>query len=154
MNRFESALKTIGKFALKIVDTAITVEQKVAPVAAVLLPQFAPEIDLANRAAGWIKFTEQSFAAVGKQANGPAKLQAVVEAVSADYDAFIKAQLPGGSVLQDAESFAASKADYVNSIVKGMNAFSIPAGSVVASAEALIVAAAAKAAPTPAPQPA
>jgi hypothetical protein len=147
-NKFESALKTIGKDFLKVVNFGVTIEQKAAPVAAALFPQFAPEIDLANKTAAWIKLTEQSFAAAGQQSNGPAKLDAMVAAISADYDAFIKAQLPGSAVLQDAESFAASKADYVNSIVKGIDAFSVPAGSTVATAEALIVASAVKAAAT------
>jgi hypothetical protein len=146
MNKFESVLKTIGKGALKVLDFTMTVEQKVAPVAKVFLPQFGAEIDLATKTANWIKFTEQSFTVVGQQTNGPAKLQAMVAAISSDYDAFIQAQLPGGSVLADAESYAASKADYVNALVKGINAFSTKAGAVVASGETLIVAAAAKAA--------
>jgi hypothetical protein len=147
-NSFVSFLKSFGAGVKKVVDTAMSIEQKAAPFLAVAVPTLAPEIDIANRVVTMIKTAEGTYTAVGQQANGPAKLQAVVGAISTDFDAWINLQLPGGATLQDAENYAASKSDFVNSVVKALNSFSATqqVGTVVSTGEALIAASAAKAA--------
>jgi hypothetical protein len=147
-NSFVSFLKSFGAGVKKVVDAAMSIEQKAAPFLAAAVPELAPEIDIANRVVTMIKTAEGTYAAVGQQANGPAKLQAVVSAIGTDFDAWISLQLPGGATLQDAENYAASKSDFVNSVVRALNSFAVTqsAGVVVSTGEALIAASAAKAA--------
>jgi hypothetical protein len=147
-NVFVKFLKSFGAGVKKVVDAAMSIEQKAAPFVIMADPALAPVVDIANRVVAMIKTAEGTYAAVGQQANGPAKLQAVVAAISTDFDAWINLQLPGGATLQDAENYAASKANFVNSVVEALNSFAATqsVGVMVSTGEALIAASAAKAA--------
>jgi len=147
-NSFVSFLKSVGGAVVKVVNTVVGVEQKAEPFVEAMLPQTIPFFSIADRAIALIKTAEGSYAAVGQAANGPAKLAAVESAITQDFDAWIKLQLPGDVVLQDAENYAASKSGFINSLVQALNSFSATqsAGVAVATGEALIAASAAKAA--------
>jgi hypothetical protein len=147
-NRFVSFLRSVGGVVVKVVNIAIGVEQKAEPFVEAALPQTIPIFSIADRAIALIKTAEGSYAAVGQAANGPAKLAAVESAISQDFDAWIRLQLPGDVKLQDAENYAASKKGFINSLVQALNSFSATQqiGAAVATGEALIAASAANAA--------
>jgi hypothetical protein len=145
-------LKSVGSAVVKVANKVIGVEQKAEPFVETMLPQTVPFFSIADRAITLIKTAEGSYAAVGQAANGPAKLAAVESAISQDFDAWIKLQLPGDVKLQDAENYAASKKGFINSLVQALNSFTATqqVGAAVATGEALIAASAAKAAVAPA----
>jgi len=142
-----SFLKSVGSVVVKIVNKVIGIEQTVEPFVETMLPQSIPFFSIADRAIALIKTAEGSYAAVES-------------AISQDFDAWIKLQLPGDVKLQDAENYMASKKGFINSLVQALNSFTATQqiGAAVATGEALIAASAAKAANTattkPAPTPA
>lgn len=147
-----SFLKAIGHETVKIVDLIIRGEQAAAPFVVSLDPALRPFFDVAGVVIGVIQKVEAEFAVVGQAANGPAKLQAAIAAAGGSIDAWIKAQLPGGAKIQDAANYVASKQDLVNALVKMLNSYAPTqgVGNIVATADAVIAAAAVKAA-VPAP---
>lgn len=147
-NKFVSFLKSVGTVTLKVLDKGIQIFQKVEPGLQQAFPGATPFLAIADQIVAWIKQTEANFAAVGQTSNGPAKLNAVVAAMSTSFDQWIQSQLPGDVKLQDAANYLAGKQAIVNGFVQVLNSFSATqeAGAAVATGETIIAAAAAKAA--------
>lgn len=150
LTRFGQAVAKILGIAAKGVSAAEPIVDKVAvPLAEVLLPQFTPEIQMAASWAGkafnLILLNESTFQAVGQASNGPAKLQAVLDGIGADFDAWVTGSFPGGAELMKEETFISAKAayltNYVNETVAFLNKFQgsttvQPTASAVAAASA------------------
>lgn len=128
------ALGFIAKEAVPIAEAAGT-------VATIFFPALAPEIALAenlvSKIANQATVTEAAFLAVGSGANGPAKLQAVVNAVGPEIDAWVANAFPGA-----ARASSLAKEGLVNAVVALLNdidgnlALTTPTASAVAAASA------------------
>lgn len=147
-----SWLKKFGEGVVKVVDfiagKAVPVAEAAGAVVEAVEPQLAPEINVAeslvSRIAQQAQVTEGAMAAVGQGSNGPAKLQAVVNAVGPEIDAWVQNQFPGA-----AKASNTVKAGLVNAVVAVLNdvdgnlALSAPTPSSVAAASAASAAVAA-----------
>jgi hypothetical protein len=152
-----SWLKKFGQDVVKVIDfvagKAAPIAQAAGAVAETLLPQFAPEINVAEnlvtKIANQAAATEAAFNAVGLASSGPAKLQAVLNSVTPELNAWVQAAFPGA-----AQVSAAASAGLVNAVVGILNdidgnlALTTPTGSAVVAASAASAAVAAVAAKT------
>lgn len=106
----------VGQILGVIAKDAEPVEKVAAATATALLPQFSSEIayadNLATRILQQVSTTEGAFVAVGQSTNGPAKLQAVVQATSDEMNQWVTNNFGGSAQISDA-----SKAGLVNAIV-------------------------------------
>ncbi len=144
----ESWLKRVGHdvgVALGFVaKEAVPIAQAAGSVVATLLPQFAPEINMAenlvSKIASQATVTEGAFAAVGQASNGAAKLQAVLSSVGPEIDAWVTSSFPGATALS-----ATAKAGLVNAVVGILNDIK-PSLGLTATASAVSAGAAASAA--------
>jgi hypothetical protein len=92
------------------------IEHDAAVVAEIALPQFAPEImvadNLASRILSQVKVTEAAFSVTNQATNGPAKLQAVLTSIGPEIDAWVANNFPGAKQVS-----TTAKAGVVNAIV-------------------------------------
>jgi hypothetical protein len=127
-----SWLSKVGAFIGKVFNIAKQVEPTAAAVASVLVPQFAPEITLANdlfsKIASEAVAVEGTFAAAGNATgSGPQKLEAVLANIGPDIDAWVAANFPGSKQLS-----AVAKTGLINSVVAVLNELEPPVGATVA----------------------
>jgi hypothetical protein len=119
-----SWLKKFGQEVVKVVDfvagKAAPIAQAAGSVVSALLPQFAPEISIAENLVSSIakqaQVTEATFAQIGQASNGPAKLQAVLSSVGPQIDQWVANSFPGA-----AAASATVKAGLVNAVVAVLN---------------------------------
>ena len=121
-----SWLAKVGAFMGKILGLAQKAEPSAVAVAEALLPQFAPEIalanDLFNKIVKYCLVAETTAAAAGTATgSGPQKLAQVLTAVEPMLDAWVAANFPGSKPLS-----AVVKAGIVNSIVAALNELATP----------------------------
>jgi hypothetical protein len=113
-------LKIVAKDAAPAADTA-------AKVAAVMFPQFAPEISAADNLFDAIArealTAEVMDQAAAQAKGGPAKLQAVLGTMGPAIDEWVKDKFPGANAVSNA-----AKAGLVNAVVYLMNEVAPPAG--------------------------
>lgn len=123
-----SWLSRVGSFLGKILGVVQKIEPTAEAVAAAMLPQFAPEIaladDLFNKLVKQALIAETTMAAAGTATGtGPQKLAKVLAAVGPDLDAWVSANFPGQKQVS-----AVTKSGIVNAIVALLNELSPPAG--------------------------
>lgn len=144
-----SWLKKLGQDVVKVLGVAQKVESAAEPVVEALLPASIPAFSIFDRIISLITSTESAFAAVGLQSSGPAKLNAVLAAVTSLLDGWVTSNLPGGADIVKGEQYIAARAAnataYVNAAVAFLN--SLPASATTAvTPEAVAAASAAQAA--------
>lgn len=141
-----SWLKKFGQEVVKVVEfvagKAAPIAQAAGGVVSTLLPQFAPEISVAENLVSSIakqaQVTEATFAQVGQASNGPAKLQAVLSSVGPEIDQWVANSFPGA-----ATASATVKAGLVNAVVAVLNdvdpnlALAAPTPTAVSAASAV-----------------
>lgn len=123
----ESWLSKVGAFLGKILGIAQKAEPSAVAVADALLPQFAPEIALANdifnRVVKWCLVAETSAAAAGQATgSGPQKLEAVLQQIGPLLDAWVAANFPGQKQVS-----AVAKSGLINAVVAILNELEPPA---------------------------
>lgn len=147
-----SWLKKFGQDILKVLGfigkEAVPIAQAAGSVISVLDPALAPLITVAeslvSKIATQASVTEAAFTAVGQASNGPAKLQAVLDAIGPEMDGWVAAAFPGAKQIS-----SAAKAGLVNAVVAILNdvdgnlALTTPTPAAVAAAAAAQSAAAA-----------
>jgi hypothetical protein len=114
-----SWLQHFGQILSKVLGVVTkdgaTIEKLAVPVAEALLPQFTPEIAIADNLATsilkQITVTQGVAAAVGTANTGPAKLQAVTAGITAEFNAWIGSAFPGATAVS-----AAAKSGLVQAI--------------------------------------
>jgi hypothetical protein len=114
-----SWLQHFGQVIAKVLGVVskdgATIEKLAAPVAEALLPQFAPEIQVADNLATnilkQITVTQAAAAAVGTANTGPEKLQAVTDGITSEFNAWIASAFPGATSVS-----AAAKSGLVQAI--------------------------------------
>lgn len=140
-----SWLKKFGQDVLKVLGfvakEAAPIAESAGAVVSILFPAFAPAIaageNLVANIANQASVTEAAYNAVGSGANGPAKLQAVLNAVGPEIDAWVQAAFPGA-----AQVSAIAKAGLVDAVVAILNdidanlALTTPTAAAVAAASA------------------
>ena len=125
----ESWLSKVGGFFGKILGFAQKAEPTAVTLAEALLPQFAPEIavanDLFNRIAKQVIVAETTMAAVGQATgSGAQKLEQVLAAIGPDIDQWVANNFPGQKQLS-----VISKTGIVNAIVAALNELAPPAAT-------------------------
>lgn len=127
----------LGKVASVFVKEASTAEPLVAKVAEALLPQFAPEIAIADglvtKITKQVIVTEGIAAAASTATSSQDKLNAVIAGIGPELDAWIANMFPGAQKVATAE-----KAGLVNAVVAIVN--KQPANVILASASSSVVA--------------
>lgn len=131
-----SWLQHFGQILAKVLGVVAkdgaSIEKLAAPVAEALMPQFAPEIALADNLATnilkQITVTQGAAAAVGTANTGPEKLQAVTDGITSEFNAWIAAAFPGAK-----EVSAASKSGLVQAIYNIANEIEAPTAQAVAT---------------------
>jgi pyruvate kinase len=122
----QSLLSKIGGFLGKVLGIAQKVEPTAATVAEALLPQFAPEIalanDLFNKIVKQALIAEATAAAAGTAVGtGPQKLAQVLAAIGPDLDAWVANNFPGNKQVTEV-----TKSGLVNAIVALLNELAPP----------------------------
>ena len=115
-----SFLKKIGQVIGKILGIAAKdaapIASQAAAVASVLLPQFAPEIAMADNLVSNIAkqaiITESLAAAASTPVPGQTKLDTVLANIGPEIDAWVASSFPGATAVS-----TASKAGLVNAVV-------------------------------------
>jgi hypothetical protein len=139
-----SWLKKIGNVVAKIVGAVVKVEPGIVRVAEIALPEFAPEIALADglfsKALSLVVTSQGVFTAVGQASNNAGKLAAVLAGFGQEMDAYIATNFPGAKALS-----LDVKTKYVNVMVAIANeldgeaiATNPPASTIVAATAATI----------------
>lgn len=123
----ESWLSKVGHFMGKILGIAQKAEPSAVNIAEALLPQFAPEIALAddifNKIVKWALVAETSASAAGSATGtGPQKLEAVLQQVGPMLDAWVAANFPGQKQVS-----AVAKSGLINAVVAILNELQPPA---------------------------
>lgn len=121
-----SWLSKVGGFIGKILGIAQKAEPSAVAVAAALLPQFAPEIALAddifNKIVKEALAAEAAMAAAGTQnGTGPQKLAAVLSNIGPVLDGWVAANFPGNKQVSDV-----AKSGLVNAVVAILNELAPP----------------------------
>jgi hypothetical protein len=115
----ESWLSKVGAFIGKVLGIAQKAEPTAAALASALLPQFAPEIALAddifNKIVKEALVAEATAAAAGS-ATGPQKLAAVLANIGPVLDQWVANNFPGQKQVSDV-----AKSGLVNAIVAILN---------------------------------
>lgn len=141
-----SFLKKFGQDVLKVITfiagKAVPIAQAAGAVVSALDPVLAPAITVAenliSKIANQALITEAAFAAGGLATDGTAKLQAVLNAVGPEIQAWVSAGFPGAAQLSQA-----AQAGLVNAVVAILNeidgnlALTTPTASAVAAASAV-----------------
>lgn len=103
-----------------IAKEAVPVSQALGAVVSILDPAAAPLIlaaeSIVSKIAAQAAVTEAAFTAVGQAANGPAKLQAVVNAVQPEVNAWVLNSFPGA-----AKASSLTMQGLVNAVVALLN---------------------------------
>jgi len=123
----ESWLSKVGAFLGKILGIAQKAEPSAVAVAEALLPQFAPEIALANdifsKIVKYCLVAETSMAYAGTATGtGAQKLEAVLANVGPMLDAWVAANFPGQKQVS-----AVAKSGLINAVVAILNELAPPA---------------------------
>lgn len=118
--------QVVGKILKVIAKDSKAVADAATPVAEALLPQFAPEIQMADNLVSNIAkqaiVTETISAAASAATSGPAKLTAVIAGMGSEIDAWVQSNFPGAKAIS-----TAGKAGLVNSVVAILNEVDPPA---------------------------
>jgi|SRR5882757_152062 len=122
----QSWLSKVGAFFGKVLGIAQKAEPTAVVLAEALLPQFAPEIalanDLFNKIVKQAIVAETTMAAVGQATgSGAQKLEQVLAAIGPDIDQWVANNFPGNKVLS-----TVSKTGIVNAIVAALNELAPP----------------------------
>ena len=123
----ESWLSKVGNFFGKILGIAQKAEPSAVAVAEALLPQFAPEIALANdifnKVVKYCLVAETTAAAAGQATGtGAQKLAAVLNDVGPMLDAWVSSNFPGQKQVS-----AVAKSGLINAVVAILNELQPPA---------------------------
>lgn len=121
-----SWLSKVGAFIGKILGVASKAEPTAAALASALLPQFAPEIALAddifNKIVKEALVAEAAAAAAGQATgSGPQKLEAVLANIGPVLDGWVAANFPGQKQVS-----AVAKSGLVNAVVAILNELAPP----------------------------
>lgn len=141
-----SWLKKFGQDVVKVVTwvagKAVPIAQAAGAVVSAIDPALAPEVtvaeNLVTKIANQAQVTEAAFAAANLASSGPAKLQAVLNAVGPEINAWTQSAFPGSAALS-----TASQSGLINAVVAIMNeidptlALTTPTPSAVAAASAV-----------------
>lgn len=151
-----SWLKKIGNVIAKIVGAVVKVEPGLVRVAEIALPEFAPEIAMADglfsKALSMVVTSQGIFTAVGQASNNEGKLAAVLAGFGQEIDAYIKTNFPGAKALS-----LDVKTRYVNvmvAIANELDGTAVPANppaSTIVAATAAMIAVKSATADVPAP---
>jgi hypothetical protein len=134
----EKAVGIIGKDAIPVVDALGTAFEIVDPA---LTPLVTVGESLVSKIAQQAQITEAVFAAVGQASNGPAKLQAVINGVQPEVQAWVLAAFPGAAKLSSVQI-----APLVNAVVALLNSIdgnltlTPPTSTAIAAASAAVAA--------------
>jgi len=140
-----SWLKKFGQEVVKVVTwiagKAVPVAQAAGAVVSAIEPALAPEIavaeNLITKIANQAAVTEAAFAATNLASSGAAKLQAVLNAVGPEINAWVQAAFPGSAALS-----TGAQSGLINAVVAILNeidpnlALTTPTASAVAAASA------------------
>jgi hypothetical protein len=144
-----SWLKKFGQDIEKVVGIIAKDAQPVAAAAGLAIeavdPALAPLVtvgeNLVSKIAQQAQITEAVFASVGQASNGPAKLQAVLNAVGPEVQAWVTSAFPGAAALS-----TANLTQLVNAVVAILNsvdgnlALTPPTTTAIAAASAAVAA--------------
>lgn len=116
-----SWLSKVGAFIGKVLGIVQKAEPSAVVLAEALLPQFSPEIalanDLFNKIVKQAIVAETTMAAAGTQTGtGAQKLEAVLANIGPDIDQWVANNFPGNKTLS-----TVSKTGIINSIVAALN---------------------------------
>jgi len=134
----EKVVGIVAKDSLPVAEAAGTAIEIVDPA---LTPLVTVGESLVSKIAQQAQITEAVFAAVGQASNGPAKLQAVLNAVQPEVQAWITAAFPGAGTLTQVQI-----APLVNAVVALLNsidgnlALTPPTTTAIAAASAAVAA--------------
>src|ERR1700730_9592293 len=125
-----SWLQHVGQILSKVLGVVTkdgaTIEKLAVPVAEALLPQFTPEIQVADNLATnilkQITVTQGAAAAIGTANTGSQKLQAVTDSITAEFNAWIASAFPGATAVS-----AAAKSGLVQAIYNIASEIKAPA---------------------------
>lgn len=145
----QSWLSKFGQDILKVLGIAQKVEQVAEPVVEALVPASIPFFGIFDKIIQVVMLGEATFAAVGQQSNGAAKLAAALPGVKAMLDQWVMDNLPGSQQILASEAYVSAKAAnataYINAAVAFLNSLP-PAATTAVTAPAVAAASAAKAA--------
>lgn len=132
MSTTGSWLAKVGAFIGKVLGVATKAEPTAAALATALLPQFAPEIaladDLFNKIVKQALAAEATFAAAGNATGtGPQKLAQVLAAIGPDLDQWVANNFPGQKQVSDV-----AKSGLINAVVAILNELAPPAQAAAA----------------------
>lgn len=121
-----SWLSKVGSFIGKVLGIASKAEPTAAALAEALLPQFSPEIALANDIFNKIVkqaiIAESTLAAAGQATgSGPQKLAQVLAAIGPDLDQWVANGFPGNKQVSDV-----AKSGLINAVVQILNELAPP----------------------------
>lgn len=125
----QSWLSKVGGFIAKVLGVAQKAEPTAVTLAEALLPQFAPEIalanDLFNKIVKQAIVAETTLAAAGQATgSGAQKLAQVIAAIGPDLDQWVANNFPGQKQVSETV-----KAGLVNAVVALLNELAPPATS-------------------------
>ena len=131
-----------------IAKEAVPVSQAIGAVVGILDPAAQPLIlaaeNIVSKIAAQAAITEAAFTAVGQATNGPAKLQAVVDAITPEVNQWVLNSFPGAS-----KASTLTKQGLVNAVVALLNevdgnlALTAPSSAALGAASAAVAAVAA-----------
>lgn len=131
----QSWLSKLGQDILKVLGFASKVEQAAEPIIETAFPVSIPAFAIFDKIMQIVMMGEATFAAVGLQSNGPAKLAAALPQVSAMLDQWVASNLPGGADIVKGEAYLAARTAnataYVNAAVAFLNSLPPSAQTVI-----------------------